>query len=67
MADGSSVPIDDNYILESIVNPQAHIVANYTGAMPTFQGQLKPREIEAVIRFIKRMDEVVDENGNLIE
>jgi cytochrome c oxidase subunit 2 len=55
----------EDYMMQSIVNPQEKIVANYTGAMPTFQGLLKPREILAIVQFMKRLDEFeLDDKGN---
>ncbi|MBT8486959.1 MAG: cytochrome c oxidase subunit II [Phycisphaerales bacterium] len=59
--------IDENYIQDSILNPQKDIVATYQGVMPTFQGALKPREVRAMVEFLKRLDEVVDRQGNPIE
>jgi cytochrome c oxidase subunit II len=51
--DGSSGVVDDNYIRQSIYEPQAKIVAGYPRTMPTFKGQLKDRDIEGIIAFLK--------------
>lgn len=53
LADGSTVTVDENYIRESILNPNAKIVKGYQPVMPTFQGSLKDRHITGVIEFIK--------------
>lgn len=53
LSDGSQVKVDENYIRESILNPQAKIVQGYPPTMPTFQGLLKDREIDAIIAFLK--------------
>lgn len=53
LEDGSTVIADDNYIRESIFYPQARIVAGYGKEMPSFKGQLKDREITAIIEYIK--------------
>jgi cytochrome c oxidase subunit II len=53
LSDGKTVMIDENYIRESILTPQAKIVAGFEGIMPTFQGLLRDREISALIEFIK--------------
>lgn len=50
---GPSVVVDDAYIRESILQPQAKIVQGFGPIMPTFQGSLKEREIEGLIEFIK--------------
>ncbi|MGE0763595.1 MAG: cytochrome c oxidase subunit II [Bdellovibrionales bacterium] len=53
MADGTSVTADDNYLRESILNPNAKTVAGFAPAMPTFAGQLTEQEIMSVIELIK--------------
>lgn len=55
LTDGRSVLIDENYIRQSILEPQAMIVAGYEGIMPTYQGLLRDREITGVIEFIKSL------------
>ena len=50
---GDSVTADENYIRESILNPQGQVVSGYTPSMPTFQGKLKDYELEGLIAFIK--------------
>lgn len=53
MSDGTVVKVDENYIRQSILEPQAKIVAGYEGIMPTFQGLLRERELLGLIEFIK--------------
>ncbi len=53
MTDGRSFKVDENYLRESILEPQAMIVQGYEGIMPTYQGLLRDREILAIIEFIK--------------
>jgi cytochrome c oxidase subunit 2 len=45
--------VDENYIRESILNPQAKIVTGFPPTMPTFQGQISDQEIDEIIAFIK--------------
>ncbi|MCS6885957.1 MAG: cytochrome c oxidase subunit II [Acidobacteriota bacterium] len=50
------VQVDDNYLRESIVNPNAKVVEGYpSGLMPTYKGLLKDREIDALIEYIKTL------------
>ena len=56
LRDGTSVLVDENYIRESILYPQKQIVKGYDPVMPTFQGQLKDREILALIEYIKELE-----------
>ncbi len=64
--EGGQYQLPENYIRESLLKPQQHIVQGYTGGMPSFQGQLKERQITAVIEMFKHLDELVDENGRIL-
>jgi cytochrome c oxidase subunit II len=57
LADGSTVQVDENYLRESILEPQAKVRAGFKPVMPTYQGQLKNEEIDALIAFIKSLNE----------
>ncbi len=57
LSDGRTVKADDNYIRESIVDPRAKIVKGFEPVMPTFRGQLKDREIDALIDYIKEVSQ----------
>lgn len=47
----------EDYLRVSILNPGKHIVDGYGNAMPTFQGQLNDKAIDALINMMKRLDE----------
>jgi cytochrome c oxidase subunit 2 len=53
--DGKGHLVDENYIRESILYPQAVIVQGYQPIMPTFQGLLLEREILGAIEYIKSL------------
>jgi cytochrome c oxidase subunit 2 len=55
LADGSTVTADDAYIRESILQPNAKIVAGFQPVMPTFQGQLTEEQILALTAYIKSL------------
>ena len=55
LSDGSSLIVDENYIRNSILNPQAQVVAGYAPVMPTYQNVLSDRQIDALIAYIKSM------------
>lgn len=55
LTDGTSVIVDDDYIRESILNPQAHVVRGYQPVMPTYAGTLYAQQIEALIEYIRRL------------
>lgn len=54
--DGTTAVADENYIRESILDPNAKTVEGFPpGQMPTFAGQLSEQEIMGVIEFIKTL------------
>lgn len=60
---GKEYETPESYLRASILRPGAHIVDGYANAMPTFQGQLNDRAIDALIGMMKRLDEF-DAKGN---
>jgi cytochrome c oxidase subunit 2 len=52
---GSSVTVDENYVRESIQDPQAKVVAGFEPVMPTYKGKLSDREITAIIAYLKSL------------
>ena len=58
--------VPENYIRTSILDPQKHIVKGFLGSMPSFQGQLKDKQITAIIEMFKNLDTLTDEKGNII-
>jgi cytochrome c oxidase subunit 2 len=53
--DGRSVLVDEAYVRESMMLPQAKIVAGFDPIMPTFQGLLRENEINGLMAFIKSL------------
>ena len=49
------VSVNEEYIAESILQPQAKIVDGYAPAMPPYQGQLKQEHIDALIEYMKTL------------
>ncbi len=56
LQDGSQVTVDENYVRESILMPQAKLTAGYEPVMPTYQGRLKDKEITAIIEYLKTLN-----------
>lgn len=52
---GGTVHMDEDYIRESMMKPQAKIRQGFGPTMPSFEGQLKEREIQAIIAYIKSL------------
>jgi cytochrome c oxidase subunit 2 len=52
---GGSAYVDDNYIRESILNPQAKVVLGWEPIMPTFEGQVNEDDLIKLIAYIKSL------------
>ncbi len=55
LADGRTLLADENYIRESILNPNAKIVAGWTPIMPTFQGQVTEEQLVQLLAYVKSL------------
>jgi cytochrome c oxidase subunit 2 len=57
LSDGRSVLADDNYLRESVMNPQAKVVKGYPvpSPMPPFQGRLSEEDLMRVIAYVKSL------------
>jgi len=55
LSDGTQVKVDENYIRESLIYPQAKARPGYPPSMPSFEGQLKEKEIQGIIAYIKSL------------
>ena len=53
LADGSTVTVDENYVRESLMDPQLKLVKGFPPLMPTFRGVLEDAEVSALITYIK--------------
>ena len=52
---GQEVTVDESYIRESILNPQARIAAGFQNIMPTYQGQLNEEQVLQLIAYIRSL------------
>ncbi len=55
LSTGQTVRADEAYIRESIINPQAKLVAGFGPIMPTFQGQVSEDQLVQLLAFIKSL------------
>jgi cytochrome c oxidase subunit 2 len=55
LQNGQTVSADENYLRESILMPQAKIVAGFTTLMPAYQGRLNEEELLQLIAYIKSL------------
>lgn len=52
LTDGE-VKVDENYLVESIHDPKAKIVAGFGPVMPSYKGQVEGAMLDAIVAFIK--------------
>jgi cytochrome c oxidase subunit 2 len=55
LADRTVVIADDQYIHDSILLASKQITAGYENLMPTYQGQLTPEEVMALVAYVKSL------------
>lgn len=58
LADGSTVQADDAYLVESILQPDARVVAGFqAGSMVSFAGILDQAQVDALVAYIRTLGE----------
>src|SRR5258708_21308036 len=55
LSNGQTVTADEAYIRESILNPQAKVVAGFQPIMPTFQGLVTEEQLLQLIAYVKAL------------
>jgi cytochrome c oxidase subunit II len=55
LSDGQTIKADEAYIRESILRPNAKIVAGYQPLMPTFQGLVTEEGVLQLVEYIKSL------------
>lgn len=54
---GATVTVDDDYLRQSILSPQAEIVAGYRPIMPQFGDRLSDEELSALVEYVRSLSE----------
>jgi len=52
---GTTIPADEEYLRESIVDPGAKVVKGYPNVMPTYKTSMRPEEVRAVVEYLKTL------------
>jgi cytochrome c oxidase subunit 2 len=52
---GQVITADENYVRESIMNPQAKVVAGFQPIMPNFNGVLTQDQVNSLIAYVKTL------------
>lgn len=53
--DGSSGKVDENYVRESLMDPNAKVRSGFSPVMPTFKGKLKDKDVDALNYWMKSL------------
>lgn len=57
LADGSTAVADAAYVRQSILDPASQVVEGFQPVMPSFAGQLRDAEIDAIIAYLTSLSE----------
>jgi cytochrome c oxidase subunit 2 len=55
LTDGTRVTVDENYLRRSILEPNAQVVQGFNPVMPSYQGSLTDRQLDALIAYIRSL------------
>jgi cytochrome c oxidase subunit 2 len=55
LQNGETVPVDEAYIRESVLQPSAKVVAGYQPIMPTFQGSVTEEQLLELVEYVKSL------------
>lgn len=66
LQDGRTVTVDETYIRESIVMPNAKIVAGFQPIMPTFQGLISEEGLLQLVAYVKSLSKVAPAPGGVV-
>jgi len=53
LVDGTKVNVDENYLRDSMMDPNAKVVKGFGPVMPSYKGRLQDPQIDALIDYIK--------------
>jgi cytochrome c oxidase subunit 2 len=53
LSNGEVIVADLDYIRESILSPNAKVVAGYQRLMPTYRDQLNPDQVNLLVEYVR--------------
>ena len=62
MTDGRDVVVDEAYLTESMMDPNAAIALGYPAVMPSYQGILSPADVSAIVELIRSLRDAVTDH-----
>jgi cytochrome c oxidase subunit 2 len=67
LSGGQTATVDDAYIRESILNPQAKIMSGFLPIMPTFQGLVTEEQLLQLIAYVKSLSDNAGGTGSVTQ
>jgi cytochrome c oxidase subunit 2 len=64
LKNGKSITADEGYIRESVLNPNAKMVAGYEAIMPTYTGQINEEQLIQILAYIKSLENIKKSETN---
>ncbi|MEP6861409.1 MAG: c-type cytochrome [Deltaproteobacteria bacterium] len=58
LAGGGDVLVDEAYLTESMMDPNAKVAAGFKAVMPSYQGVISPAETAALLEYIRSLRDV---------
>jgi cytochrome c oxidase subunit II len=55
LANGQTLTADTQYIRDSILDPQAHVVAGYEPVMPSYAGQIDEEQLLLLVEYVRTL------------
>lgn len=55
LQDGKEIAVDENYIHQSLLEPQSQMVKGFQPVMPSFKGILSENDISSIIAYLKTL------------
>ncbi len=55
---GGTILVDEGYLTQSMMDPNAVIAAGFKAVMPSYQGQLTPTEAAEIVEYIRSLRDV---------
>lgn len=61
---GVDIVVDDAYVKESLMTPNASVIAGYEPVMTPYEGKLNDKEVLAITEWLKSISEFAPKEGN---
>jgi cytochrome c oxidase subunit 2 len=63
LTNGRTITVDETYIRESILDPQAKVVEGWQPIMPTYRGQVTEEQVNQLVAYLKKLTQDSESAG----